>query len=97
MTRETASIFLTLGARRTGHGAKAKASLATGRSPVDSPSGERSGAEIARAKPSRERPAGRKKHDLTFLYMSFALHETFNTKFPVRERRRILAFGDIAP
>ena len=43
-----------------GHGARARARLATGGSPVDSPSGEPSGAEICLARPSRKRPAGRK-------------------------------------
>ena len=43
--------------------------LATGGSPVDSPSGDPSGAEIGRARPAQKRPAGRKKHDyLSLLY-----------------------------
>ena len=53
---ETDYIFSTLGTRRAGHGARARARLAAGGSSVDSPSGDPSGAEIGRAKPSRKRP-----------------------------------------
>ena len=60
--------FSTLRARRAGHGAGTRARLATGGSPVDSPSAEASGTEICRARPSRKRPAGRKKNDFTLLY-----------------------------
>ena len=67
-TRETDSIFSTLRARRAGHGASARARLATGGSSVDYPSAEPIGAEICLARPSRKRPAGRKKHDFTLLY-----------------------------
>ena len=59
------------GARRTGHGARARARLATGGSPVDSPSAEPSGAEICLARPSRKRSAGPKKHDFTWLYTPY--------------------------
>ena len=69
VTRETDSIFSTPGARRAGHGARARAKLMAGGSPVDSPSGEASGAEVGRARPSRKRPAGRKKHDYTLLHI----------------------------
>ena len=62
------SIFSTLRARRAGRGARARARLATGGSPVDSPSAEPSGAEICLVSPSRKRPAVRKKHDFTLLY-----------------------------
>ena len=58
----TDSIFSTLRARRAGHGARARARLATDGSPVDSASAEASGAEICLARPSRKRPADRKKH-----------------------------------
>ena len=68
-TRETDSFFSTLRACRAGHGARARARLATGWSPVDSPSAEPSGAEICLARPSRKRPAGRRKHYFTSLYM----------------------------
>ena len=68
-SRETDSIFSTLRARRAGHGARARARLATDGSPVDSPSAEASGAEICLARPSRKRPAGRKKHDFTFMHV----------------------------
>ena len=57
-----------LRARRAGHGARARARLATDGSPVDSPSAEASGAESCLASPSRKRPAGRKKHKYTLLY-----------------------------
>ena len=67
MTGETDSIFSTLGARRAGHGAMTRARLATGGSPLDSPSAEPSGAKIGRARPSRKRLSGRKKHDFTLL------------------------------
>ena len=66
-SRATDSIFSTLRARRAGHGARARARLATDGSPVDSPSAEASGAEICLARPSRKRPAGRKKHNFTLL------------------------------
>ena len=77
-TRETDSIFSTLRARRAGHGARARVRLATGGSPVDSPSAEASGAEICLARPSRKRPAGRKntilicytKYNHTIPYLS---------------------------
>ena len=69
-TRETDSIFSALRARCAGHGARARARLATGGSPVDSPSAEPSGAEICLARPSRKRPAGRKKHNFTLLHVS---------------------------
>ena len=65
VTRETDSIVSTLAARRSGHGARAKARLAGSGYPVDSPSAEPSGAEIGPARPSRKRPTGRKKHDST--------------------------------
>ena len=78
MTRETDSIFSTLGARRGGHGARTR--LAAGGSPVDSPSGEPSGAEIGRARPARKRPAGRKKHDFTLLYI-YSTYITCLTSF----------------
>ena len=58
----------TLRARRAGHGAMARARLATSLSPVDSPSDDTSSAEICLAKLSRRWPAGRKKHDFTLLY-----------------------------
>ena len=45
--RETDSIFSTLRARRAGHRARARARLATGGYPADTPSAEPSGAEIA--------------------------------------------------
>ena len=67
-SRETDSIFSTLRARRAGHGARARARLATNGSPVDSPSAEASGAEICLASPSRTRPAGQKKHNNTLLH-----------------------------
>ena len=69
MTGETDSIFSTLGARRAGHGARARARarLAAGGSQVDSPSGEPSGAEIGPARPSQKRPVGRKKTRFYFV------------------------------
>ena len=57
----------TLRARRAGHGAMARARLATSLSPVDSPSDDTSSAEICLAKLSRRWPAGRKKHDFTLV------------------------------
>ena len=65
--------FLTLRARRAGHGARARARLATDGSPVDSPSAEASGAEICLASPSRKRPASRKKHNYALLYTPYLL------------------------
>ena len=70
-TRETDSIVSTLRARRAGHGARAR--LATGESPVDSPSGEPSGAEIGLARPPRKRPAGPKKHNFTLLHILLSI------------------------
>ena len=49
------------------HGARARARLATDGSPVDSPSAEVSDAEICLARPSRKRPAGRKKHYVFYI------------------------------
>ena len=66
-TRENDSMFSTLRARRAGHGARARARLATGGSPVDSPSGKPSGAEIGLARPARKRPTGRKKTRFYFV------------------------------
>ena len=60
VTRELTRFFLTLGARRTGHGARARARLAVGGPSVNSPSAEPSGAEIGRPRPARKRPSGRK-------------------------------------
>ena len=76
VSRETDSIFSTLRARRAGHGARARARLATGGSPVDSPSAEASVAEICLAMPSRKRPAGRKKHDFTLLNDRYQVSST---------------------
>ena len=73
-TRETDSIFSTLRARRAGHAARAWARLATGGSPVDSPPAEASGVEICLARPSRKRPAGRKKQNYTVLYNHTVLY-----------------------
>ena len=70
VTRETESNFSTLGARRAGHGARARARLAPGGSPVDSPSGKAIEGEIDHARPSQKRPAGRKEHDFTLLCCS---------------------------
>ena len=69
-SRETDSIFSTLRARRAGHGARARARLATDGSPVDSPSAEASGAEICLSSPSRKRPAGR-KNTILLCYIFF--------------------------
>ena len=55
-TRENDSILSLLRARRAGRGARARARLATGGFPVDSPSTEPSGAEICLARPSRNDP-----------------------------------------
>ena len=52
VTRETDSICSNMGARRAGHGARARAGLAAGAPPVDSQSGEPNGAEIGRARPA---------------------------------------------
>ena len=70
-TRETNSIFSTLRARRAGHEARARARLAIDGSPVNFPSAEVSGTEIRIASPSRKRPADRKKHNCTLLYIDF--------------------------
>ena len=78
MTRETDSIFSTLGSRRGGHGARTR--LAAGGSPVDYPSGEPSGAEIGRARPARKRPDGRQKHGFTLLYIEYTAREGFMQK-----------------
>ena len=67
MSRETDSIVSTLGARRVGHGARARVRLAVGGSPVDSPSSDPSGAEIGRARPARKCPAARKKTRFYFV------------------------------
>ena len=66
MALETDYIFSTLGTRRAGHGARARARLAAGGSPVDCTSDEPRG--TGRARPARKRPAGRKKNGFTLLY-----------------------------
>ena len=66
---QSGTITFGLRAHRAGHGAKARARLATGGSPVDPSSYEASDAEFGRSRPSREQPAGRKKHDFTLLYI----------------------------
>ena len=70
MIRETDSNFSTLGARRAGHGARARARLAGGGPPVDSPSAEPSDAEIDRVSPARKPSAGRRSYDFTLLYIA---------------------------
>ena len=75
-SRETDSIFSTLRARRAGHGARVRARLATGGSPVDSPSG----GERRRDRP-REAVAKTPSVEITrFLFVMYAdvrvyLHE----------------------
>ena len=61
MTRETDSFVSTLAARRAVHGARARARLAAGGSPVDSPPGELGGAKIGPARLWRKPPVGRNK------------------------------------
>ena len=67
-TRETELTFSTLRALCAGHGAMARATFATGKSPVDVPSAEPSGAEICLARPSQKRPSGRKIHNFSLIY-----------------------------
>ena len=78
-TRETDSVFSTLRARRAGHGARARARLATGGSPVDSPSYEASGAEIGHAR-RRENTPPVEKNTILLCYI---FHETSTNTYEI--------------